>query len=674
MASRRANDGPVSRRQPRRSAASPGFLSGGGEAGAAIRSFDWARTPIGAPDTWPQSLRTVVRLLLTTNHPMFLFWGPDHHCFYNDAYSGSLGPEKHPAIIGMRGREAWEEIWDVIGPQIDQVMGGGPATWHVNQLVPIFRHGRREDVYWTYGYSPVDDEQGANGIGGVLVVCTETTAQVRAEERQAFLADLSDTLHQLNDPEAVMDCAAKALGSQLGAACCGYTQYSEDGEVAVVEHAWNPGGLPGVIGRHRTADYGAGMLEDMRAGRMNRINDVEQSAATAGGDIAGNYQRIATRALLQVPMLRDGELRGSFFALSDVPRNWTDEEAALLAEVGRRTLVAAERAAAQRSLRASEALLRAIGESSSELIYAKDREHRLLYANPATLKAIGRPAAEAIGQTDNEWHDDPAQAAAIMATDRGIMESGQGTAIEEHFTTPGEAERIFLSVKEPMLGPDGTVVGLVGISSDVTERTRDQQHLRLLVDELNHRVKNTLAIVQSLARQTFRRDGIERNARGAFEGRLEALATAHNLLTRERWEAAELGDLVRESCSAHEYGDAQIRIDGPVVRLDPKAAVTIAMALHELCTNASKYGALSGPRGQVTVSWTITDDDPARLHLEWRERGGPAVTEPTERGFGSRMIERALAAELRGTARLDFRPDGLRCIIDAPLPLASGLA
>jgi signal transduction histidine kinase/ActR/RegA family two-component response regulator len=159
------------------------FLAGGGEMGARIRAFDWTATPLGPPSGWSPPLRTVLRILLTTGHPVFVFWGREHICLYNDAYSRSLGPEKHPAILGARGRDAWPEIWPIIGPQIEQVLSGRGATWHENHLVPIRRHGVIEDVYWTYSYGPIDDADAPGGIGGVLVLCTETTPQVVAEHK-----------------------------------------------------------------------------------------------------------------------------------------------------------------------------------------------------------------------------------------------------------------------------------------------------------------------------------------------------------------------------------------------------------------------------------------------------------------------------------------------------------
>ncbi len=161
------------------------FLAGGGEMGARIRAYPWSNTSLDHPHTWPQGLRTALRVLLTTQHPVFIFWGPEHLCFYNDAYSRSIGPEKHPAMLGAPGREWWSEIWTIIGPQIEQVLRGGAATWHENQLVPIIRHGRLQDVYWTYSFGPIDERDAPNGVGGVLVICTETTQQVLTERRLA---------------------------------------------------------------------------------------------------------------------------------------------------------------------------------------------------------------------------------------------------------------------------------------------------------------------------------------------------------------------------------------------------------------------------------------------------------------------------------------------------------
>ncbi len=172
--------------------------------GRLIREKDWMTTSLGPPERWPPALCLSIRLMLMTEHPIFIFWGPDHICFYNDAYSRSLGPEKDPSALGAPAREIWEEIWDIIGPQIDHVMAGKGATWHENALVPITRNGRREDVYWTYSYSPINDPSSLTGVGGILVICSETTPQVeltrrRQEEAEEANVSLRETQHRVKN-------------------------------------------------------------------------------------------------------------------------------------------------------------------------------------------------------------------------------------------------------------------------------------------------------------------------------------------------------------------------------------------------------------------------------------------------------------------------------------------
>ncbi|TGD97220.1 sensor histidine kinase [Methylobacterium nonmethylotrophicum] len=222
---------------------------------------------------------------------------------------------------------------------------------------------------------------------------------------------------------------------------------------------------------------------------------------------------------------------------------------------------------------------------------------------------------------------------------------------------------------------------VIGIHQEVTERKRAEEHLRLLVHELNHRVKNTLATVQSIAMQSLRGLGgpaVEGAridaAKAAFEARLIALARVHDVLTRESWEGAELAEVVKDALAPLDGPGVappdgrgtppRFVVDGPPVRLPPRIALSIAMALHELATNAVKYGALSVPSGQVALSWNVAE---GRLSLRWQERGGPPVVPPSRTGFGSRLIERSLARELDGTVSLTFPPEGVVCTIVAPL-------
>jgi len=215
----------------------------------------------------------------------------------------------------------------------------------------------------------------------------------------------------------------------------------------------------------------------------------------------------------------------------------------------------------------------------------------------------------------------------------------------------------------------------IRVARDITERKRAEERQRLLINELNHRVKNTLATVQSIAYQTLRTAPTPQDAQAALTSRLVALSKAHDVLTRESWEAADLNQIVAEAMEPFLASNCKrIHFAGPEVRLPPSTALGIAMALQELATNAVKYGALSNEAGEVEILWSVDwSHDHVLLALRWEERGGPPVQSPTRRGFGTRLIERSLAGDLHGEARIDFAPTGLVCTITAQVP-GTGLA
>jgi signal transduction histidine kinase len=186
-------------------------LVGGGECGALMRQVDWANTPVGPVEGWPQSLRTALSILLSTRQPMFMWWGPELVQFYNDAYRPSLGEDKHPSAMGQRGEECWLEIWPVIGPLIQGVMTEGRATWAEDQLIAIPRDGVLREVFWTFGYSPIREESGR--IGGTLVTCTETTQRVLSERRLRTLRDMAVRAPETTSDKAAVELAARVLSS-----------------------------------------------------------------------------------------------------------------------------------------------------------------------------------------------------------------------------------------------------------------------------------------------------------------------------------------------------------------------------------------------------------------------------------------------------------------------------
>jgi PAS domain S-box-containing protein len=203
------------------------------------------------------------------------------------------------------------------------------------------------------------------------------------------------------------------------------------------------------------------------------------------------------------------------------------------------------------------------------------------------------------------------------------------------------------------------------------ERARSNARQRLLINELNHRVKNTLATVQSIAAQSFK-TGQTKVARDAFEARLFALSKTHDVLTRENWEGANLHDIVEEALAPYGKDHSErYRISGERLQLPPRIALSLAMAMHELSTNAAKYGAFSTDTGRIAIDWEVMGTgEERRLTLLWTEEGGPPVQSPKRKGFGSRLIERGLKRELAGEVDLDFRPSGLACAIRFPLPKA----
>ena len=250
-------------------------------------------------------------------------------------------------------------------------------------------------------------------------------------------------------------------------------------------------------------------------------------------------------------------------------------------------------------------------------------------------------------------------------------------SVEKRFVRK-DGRIIWMSVRSsPVRDADGRLLYLVRVVQDVTERKAAEQRAKLLIDELNHRVKNTLATVQSLASQSARGAPTPAAFRESFEGRLIALSKAHDQLTMHHWESADLRELVTGSLAPY-AGAERVVLRGEDVVLRPRAVLTLAMAFHELATNAAKYGALSTPGGRIEIRWQPVrpegGEERAELQIEWQEHGGPAVEEPQQRGFGSKLIEGSVAAELGGSARLLFALEGLRCEMAIPLEAATGEA
>ncbi|WP_082512305.1 HWE histidine kinase domain-containing protein [Rhizobium sp. Root1334] len=310
-----------------------------------------------------------------------------------------------------------------------------------------------------------------------------------------------------------------------------------------------------------------------------------------------------------------------------------------------------------------ERLQQLFEQAPSFMAMLQGSQHRFELVNPEYRKLIGerdvlgKPVGEALPEITSQGF--------VELLDK-VFETGQAvnrTAEKVLLQKPGEGveERYLDFVYQPIKNDDGDVTHIFVQGSDVTLRVRAENHQRLLVNELNHRVKNTLASVQSIATQTLRGANSVEEASGAISARILALSAAHNILTNENWDGADLAVIVTSSLEAFDGLDGnRFRIRGPHVRLGPRAALSMSLALHELATNAVKYGALSNEAGFVTIDWSvIRKADSSAFTLRWCETGGPPMPASDRKGFGSRLILRVLPMELGGTAQVNYGPDGL---------------
>jgi PAS domain S-box-containing protein len=331
---------------------------------------------------------------------------------------------------------------------------------------------------------------------------------------------------------------------------------------------------------------------------------------------------------------------------------------------------------AMEMLRTKETVYQSVFDCMNEGVIFRDANGMIVTANPAAERLLGMARDQMRGHDSDapQW--------------QAVRENGTPFPGEEH------PSRVTLSTGEPMTDvvmgvrrPDGRRIwisinsqpvkhpdeasphAVVTTLHDITERKATEEQLVQLVHELNHRVKNTLAVVQSIAAQTFKISPDPAGFTEAFNARLLALAHSHDVLTRNNWTGAQVRELLAQLISLQPAcGVERIRLDGPDVKLTPKAAIALSMALGELATNAVKFGALSAGQGNVTVSWErTTAAGRRRLRMLWCEHGGPVVCAPERRGLGALLIERSLAHELGGSAQMAFSPEGLTCEMEFPL-------
>ncbi|TNC09565.1 PAS domain-containing protein [Methylobacterium terricola] len=415
-----------------------------------------------------------------------------------------------------------------------------------------------------------------------------------------------------------------------------------------------------------------------------------QGPETDQADVAKIRDAIERRVSIEIDLLnhkKNGEVFWNRLLVSPV----FDGEGQLSYFFASQFDVTLERDRLVRLQRDRDALEREIERRSAALRRSEERLHFILKAArlgswTLDLDGMRLVASDSCKRTLGREPGDPFSfddlVAAVLPEDRDRMQAAIRASIEDRsdydieyrIRTPTGEVRWLQIRGQPFYDADGAPLSMAGVTLDVTERKRGEEHRMLLAEELNHRVKNSLATVQSIANQTLAHATSLPEAQKAFNARLQSLSAAHDVLTRESWEGATLAEIVEEALRPFRTGTGlRFKTGGPPVRLPPRLALAFVMALHELATNAVKYGALSNAQGRVILNWDIVDgSSPGRLWLRWEEIGGPPVVAPDRRGFGSRMIERVLAAELGGAAEIEYRTRGVVATVEAPLPEVAG--
>jgi signal transduction histidine kinase/CheY-like chemotaxis protein len=567
----------------------PSFLSGGGICGELARSVDWSRTPLGPAESWPESLKTTVGIVLHSRHPMFLFWGKELIQLYNDAFMPSFGVGKHPAAMGQRGRECWREIWPIIGPQIDDVMQHGKASWNDDALVPFSRNGRLEEIYWSYSYSPVYD---GDTVVATLVVCTETTERVLSERRIAVLRSLAQALLAAEAPVDVTHVAVDVLATASN-------------DVPFVEL--------------RVAD------PLQHPGRVTLQAPVSSAL----------FPEPVTEAYV-LPI--QGAQEALVFGLNprlpfdDAYRGFLDQIVEHVVSARARARYVSER----RNL-----LLQAPVATA----FMTGPDHVFEIANPLYRAMVGRDV-RGLAYLDAfpELRDTP-----LPAILHKVYSLGEPFVTEEMLVplamTPGGPleERYFKFNLEPTRDDNGIVFGMMAVAIDITEQVRAKQVLeqsnreraRLLADAeaasrakdeflamLGHELRNPLApILTSLQLMKMKgpghlereRDIIERqvvhlvhlvddllDVSRVVEGKIE--------LRKARVPLAELVARAVETASPlFEQKAQKLAVDVPREGFDVEADPTrLGQVIANLLTNAAKY---SGPGAHIAVRASLDGDD-----------------------------------------------------------------
>ncbi len=443
----------------------PSFLAGGGEMGALMRARDWRATPLGDPAGWPLALKNTVRLMLNTRHPMFLFWGPDLIQFYNDAYRATLDGARHPAALGQRGRECWVDAWAIIGPEIEGILAGGPATWHESRLVPLLRDGELRDVWWTYGFSPVEDE---DGVRGVLVICNDVT-----EDQRNRLA-LQDLNRRLEEEVAERRRAESELAAAKGrseVALEEVTRASEQRRRLYETFLSNTPDLAYVFDLEHRFIYANAVLLQMWGRTWDEAigkNCLELGYPDWHAEMHGREieQVKATGKPIKGTVPFNGTFGRRMYEYIFVPLIGPDGEVEAVAGTTRDVT---EREQAEEAIARNEQRFRSLIEASTQVVW---------HCGPDGSMEADSPTWRAFtGQSYEEWRGfgwvdavHPDDRAASLAQWQRCVQEGRVYEAEQRVRAADGAWRWTAARAVPIVGQDGAIREWVGTTTDIHDR------------------------------------------------------------------------------------------------------------------------------------------------------------------------------------------------------------
>ena len=454
------------------------WLDGGGEMGELIRARDWTETSLGPMEDWPQSLKTALSMLLAIDRPAALAWGPELFLFNNDAWLRLFGPDIRSSLLAPLAAQP-SGIWSALRPGCEQIMAGSAPKRCESRLISIERHGRVEDVHWTYSQSAIADAGTANGVGGVLTLISQADDMVAtlrvADERQLFLSKLNDTLRPLNDPREIMFTAAEAIGRHLGVVQVGYAEVDPSVEFLTVQREWNDGSIPSNVGRYRLAEFGHRFSADLKRGCTVAIDDVAHDVRTSSTKALASFARISIAALIDVPLIKSGHLAAALVIHSHVPRLWSADDIELAEEVAERTWAAVERARAETALRESEARFRLMADAVPQFVWITDAKGGLEFVNRQWMTYAGWscPSTTVSDVVTDYIHPDDLER--TMDVFQAARVTGSVSAVESRLRDNDGNYRWFLLRAEPYLDEvTGKIVRWFGTSTDIEDRKREE--------------------------------------------------------------------------------------------------------------------------------------------------------------------------------------------------------